>query len=101
LDILLRFAAGQRLQLDFGVSFTPEDIAAGRAIYNYGTVIRKSQDMFGASVFVKDCSCAEANTAGTAREFALTPPFDFFYQLMDLNAVSTAIGTSQHERPKH
>ena len=54
LDILLRFVAGQRLQLDFGVSFTPEDIAAGRAIYNYGTVIRKSQDMFGASVFVKD-----------------------------------------------
>ena len=39
---------------DFGVSFTPEDIAAGRAIYNYGTVMRKSQDMFGASVFVKD-----------------------------------------------
>ena len=32
---------------DFGVSFTPEDIAAGRAIYNYGTVIRSSQDMFG------------------------------------------------------
>ena len=86
---------------DFGVSFTPEDIAAGRAIYNYGTVMRKSQDMFGASVFVKDCSCAGANTAGTAREFALTPPFDSFYQLMDLNAVSTAIGTSQHERPKH
>ena len=22
---------------DFGVSFTPEDLAAGRAIYNYGT----------------------------------------------------------------
>jgi predicted dithiol-disulfide oxidoreductase (DUF899 family) len=39
---------------DFGVSFKPEDIAAGRAIYNYGTVMRKSQDMFGASVFVKD-----------------------------------------------
>jgi predicted dithiol-disulfide oxidoreductase (DUF899 family) len=39
---------------DFGVSFTPEDLAAGRAIYNYGTVIRKSPDMFGASIFVKD-----------------------------------------------
>src|ERR1700689_4937157 len=39
---------------DFGVSFTPEDIAAGRAIYNYGTVMRSSQDMFGTSVFVRD-----------------------------------------------
>ncbi len=39
---------------DFGVSFRPEDIAAGRAVYNYGTVIRNSQDMFGTSVFVKD-----------------------------------------------
>lgn len=39
---------------DFGVSFTQEDIAAGRALYNYGTVIRSSQDMFGVSMFVKD-----------------------------------------------
>jgi predicted dithiol-disulfide oxidoreductase (DUF899 family) len=36
------------------VSFTPEDIAAGRALYNYGTVIRNSKDMFGTSIFVKD-----------------------------------------------
>ena len=39
---------------DFGVSFTPDDLAAGRAVYNYGTVIEKSQDLFGASIFVKD-----------------------------------------------
>jgi predicted dithiol-disulfide oxidoreductase (DUF899 family) len=38
---------------DFGVSFTPQDRAAGRAIYNYGTVIERSPDMFGVSVFVK------------------------------------------------
>jgi predicted dithiol-disulfide oxidoreductase (DUF899 family) len=38
---------------DFGVSFKPEDMAAGRAIYNYGTIIEKSRDMFGVSVFVK------------------------------------------------
>ena len=44
---------GSDFNFDFGVSFTPEDIAAGRAIYNYGTVIRRSQDMFGTSVFVK------------------------------------------------
>ena len=39
---------------DFGVSFTPEDRAVGRAIYNYGTVIEKSPDMFGTSIFVQD-----------------------------------------------
>ena len=45
---------GSDFNFDFGVSFTPEDIAAGRAIYNYGTVIQKSPDMFGVSIFVKD-----------------------------------------------
>jgi predicted dithiol-disulfide oxidoreductase (DUF899 family) len=40
---------------DFGVSFTPEDRAAGRALYNYGvTQIRNSPDMFGVSIFVRD-----------------------------------------------
>lgn len=50
---------------DFGVSFTPEDIAAGRAIYNYGTVIRSSHDMFGISVFVKDDTGAIFHTYST------------------------------------
>ncbi len=45
---------GSDFNYDFGVSFTPEDIAAGRAIYNYGTVIQSSQDMFGVSIFVKN-----------------------------------------------
>jgi predicted dithiol-disulfide oxidoreductase (DUF899 family) len=49
---------GSDFNFDFGVSFTPEDIAAGRAIYNYGTVIRNSQDMFGTSIFVQDDSGA-------------------------------------------
>ncbi len=40
---------------DFGVSFRPEDRAAGRALYNYGlTTIQTSSDMFGVSIFVKD-----------------------------------------------
>jgi predicted dithiol-disulfide oxidoreductase (DUF899 family) len=40
---------------DFGVSFTEADRAAGRALYNYDKIkIRKSSDMFGVSVFVKD-----------------------------------------------
>jgi predicted dithiol-disulfide oxidoreductase (DUF899 family) len=37
------------------VSFTQEDRATGRAIYNYGkTAIEKAPDMFGVSIFVKD-----------------------------------------------
>ncbi len=39
---------------DFGVSFTKADRAAGRAIYNYGSVIQNSPDMFGISIFTKD-----------------------------------------------
>jgi predicted dithiol-disulfide oxidoreductase (DUF899 family) len=40
---------------DFKVSFTPEDLAAGRAKYNYDvTTLEKSPDMFGVSVFAKD-----------------------------------------------
>ena len=39
---------------DFGVSFTPEDREAGRAIYNYGTPIKNAGEMFGASIFLKD-----------------------------------------------
>jgi predicted dithiol-disulfide oxidoreductase (DUF899 family) len=39
---------------DFNVSFTAEDRAAGRALYNYGlTTIERSPDMFGVSIFVK------------------------------------------------
>jgi predicted dithiol-disulfide oxidoreductase (DUF899 family) len=45
---------GSDFNFDFGVSFRPEDITAGRAFYNYGTVIRNSQDMFGTSIFVRD-----------------------------------------------
>ena len=43
-------AMGSDFNYDFAVSFTPEDRAAGRAIYNFGTPIRNSDDMFGVSV---------------------------------------------------
>jgi predicted dithiol-disulfide oxidoreductase (DUF899 family) len=55
---------------DFGVSFTPEDLAAGRAIYNYGEVIRETQDMFGAHIFVKDDGGAIFHTYSTHRRGA-------------------------------
>jgi len=47
-------SARNSFNFDFAVSFTPEDREAGRAIYNYGTVIRNSPDMFGTSIFAKD-----------------------------------------------
>ena len=47
-------SARNSFNFDFAVSFTPEDREAGRAIYNYGTVIRNSSDMFGTSIFAKD-----------------------------------------------
>jgi predicted dithiol-disulfide oxidoreductase (DUF899 family) len=51
---------------DFGVSFTQEDRAAGRALYNYGkTPIKKAPDMFGVSIFVKDENGAIFHTYST------------------------------------
>ncbi len=51
---------------DFAVSFTPEDRAAGRALYNFGlTTIRNSPDMFGVSIFAKDESGAIFHTYST------------------------------------
>lgn len=44
---------GTDFNFDFGVSFTKEDLAAGHAIYNYGTPIKSSEDMFGASIFAR------------------------------------------------
>jgi predicted dithiol-disulfide oxidoreductase (DUF899 family) len=61
---------GSDFNYDFGVSFTPEDLAAGRAIYNYGEVIRETQDMFGAHIFVKDDSGAIFHTYSAHRRGA-------------------------------
>jgi len=46
---------GTDFNYDFGVSFKPEDIAAGRATYNYGSqTIKSSEDMHGTSIFAKN-----------------------------------------------
>jgi predicted dithiol-disulfide oxidoreductase (DUF899 family) len=45
---------GSSFNFDFGVSFTKAVLAAGRAIYNYGTPIKSSEDMFGTSIFARD-----------------------------------------------
>jgi len=45
---------GGDFNYDFGVSFHKEDIAAGRATFNYGTPIKSSEDMMGTSVFTRN-----------------------------------------------
>ena len=45
---------GSDFNFDFGVSFKKPDIAAGRAIFNYGTPIKSSEDMMGASIFARN-----------------------------------------------
>ena len=45
---------GSDFNFDFGVSFKKEDIAAGRASFNYGTPIKSSEDMMGTSIFVRN-----------------------------------------------
>lgn len=47
-------SGGNDFNHDYGVFFTPEERAAGQAIYNYGTPIRTSSDMHGISIFAKD-----------------------------------------------
>ena len=46
---------GSDFNFDFGVSFEKADIAAGRALFNYGTQkIKSSEDMMGASIFIRN-----------------------------------------------
>jgi predicted dithiol-disulfide oxidoreductase (DUF899 family) len=47
---------GSDFNYDYGVSFKPEDMAAGRAYYNYGYCDPGIEDISGNSVFYKDAS---------------------------------------------
>jgi predicted dithiol-disulfide oxidoreductase (DUF899 family) len=41
---------------DFGVHFTPEEIAAGRPLYNHGTTPYLAPDLHGVSIFARDAA---------------------------------------------
>jgi predicted dithiol-disulfide oxidoreductase (DUF899 family) len=58
-------SGGSSFNFDFGVSFAKEDVAAGRATYNYGARIRESEDMHGTSIFAKDDAGAVYHTYST------------------------------------
>lgn len=49
-------SAQSSFNFDFGVSFTDEQIAAGKPLYNYGTTPDLYPDLQGASVFAKDAA---------------------------------------------
>lgn len=59
-------SAGTSFNFDYGVSFTPEQIAAGKADYNYGTTLNAkphaSSDLHGTSIFAKDDTGAVYHT---------------------------------------
>lgn len=59
-------SARSDFNFDYGVSFTAEDRAAGRAHYNFGkTRIEKAEDMFGVSIFVKNAAGEVFHTFST------------------------------------
>ena len=46
---------GGDFNFDFGVSFKKDDLAAGRAVFNYGTqVLKSTEDMMGTSIFARN-----------------------------------------------
>ncbi|HEV2748212.1 MAG TPA: thioredoxin family protein [Allosphingosinicella sp.] len=45
---------GSDFNYDFGVSFTPEQVAAGAVVYNYGPAQHQEEEQHGISVFYKD-----------------------------------------------
>lgn len=56
---------GSDFNYDFNVSFTPEEIAAGRAYYNYRYIAPGLADLSGDSVFFKDEARAIFHTYST------------------------------------
>jgi predicted dithiol-disulfide oxidoreductase (DUF899 family) len=58
-------SAGTSFNYDYGVSFTPEQIAAGAAPYNYGTWSSPMEDLHGNSVFAQDESGQVYHTYST------------------------------------
>ena len=47
-------SAGSDFNFDFGVAFTPEQVASGASLYNFGTLPAFMEDLHGESVFVRD-----------------------------------------------
>jgi predicted dithiol-disulfide oxidoreductase (DUF899 family) len=67
---------------DYHVSFTPEDIAAGKVYYNYALTDRAGEEMPGVSVFYKD---VDGDIMHTYSAFARgNEPMLGTYQILDI-----------------
>ena len=49
-------SAGSDFNYDFGVSFTPEQVASGEPLYNFGTIPAGMEDLHGESVFIRNAA---------------------------------------------
>jgi predicted dithiol-disulfide oxidoreductase (DUF899 family) len=73
---------GSDFNYDFGVSFTPEQLADGKVNYNYGVTANAGEEMPGLSVFHKD---ADGSIAHTYSSFARgNEPMLGTYTILDL-----------------
>jgi len=72
---------GNSFNFDFGVSFTPEQIAAGTTEYNYKVAGGRPEELPGISVFVRDGSTVYHTYSTYARGL---DPFNATYQLLDI-----------------
>ncbi len=55
-------SVGSDFNYDFGVSFTPEQVARGERAYNFGTMAVDSEELSGVSVFYRDADGAVFHT---------------------------------------
>ena len=58
-------SAGSDFNFDFGVAFTHDEVEAGKATYNYGSMAPPIEDLHGASVFYKDAAGTVYHTYST------------------------------------
>jgi predicted dithiol-disulfide oxidoreductase (DUF899 family) len=73
---------GSDFNYDFGVSFTPEQVASGKVHYNYGITANVGEEMPGLSVFHKD---ADGTIAHTYSSYARgNEPLLGTYAILDL-----------------
>ncbi len=74
-------SAGNRFNLDFDVSFLPEQIEAGNAVYNYRPMQGTMQELPGLSAFKRVDSAVYHTYSTFARGL---DPFNTAYQLLDI-----------------
>ena len=63
---------GSDFNYDFGVSFKPEDLKTGRAVYNYQSCDPGIEDLSGDNVFYRDEAATSSTPIPASRVVAKT-----------------------------